>query len=220
MSQEQLFLSLLTLTVGACVKHTLPMQDELQVFHNFLLKSHAVHGVHPSFHNSSLIQWVNKLTPSSQETPLLIPSRKRPAHSDCTSSSSNLLSPSSSLMALMLDAIQTEEAPIVEPNRITIKFPCPPNDLVLSHEYHRCTGQLEYLVQWSNKPQHVLASYPEIQGLNCIFEYESQMLVLRNSLHGHPGFRYLKEKRRKAAAKYIRQRDNAVLSASCSQFCP
>jgi hypothetical protein len=179
MSQEQLFLSLLTLTVGACVKHTLPTQDELQDFHNFLLKSHAVHGVHPSFHNSSLIQWVNRLTQGIQDTSPLVPSKKRPANStlDGTSSSSILSFPSSSLMALMLDAIQTtEETPIVvKLNPISTESPFTPAGLILTHNYHVATGRVEYHFRWSNSHKDTTASYADLHGLKCLAEYEHQM---------------------------------------------
>jgi hypothetical protein len=61
MTQEQIILLLLTLTWQAIIDETLPSEAELKALRTFLVRSHAVHGVHPSFRTSALSDWEARL---------------------------------------------------------------------------------------------------------------------------------------------------------------
>jgi hypothetical protein len=78
MAQEQLILLLLTLTVQACIDDTLPSEADLKALLTFLVKSHVIHGVHPSFRSGALSDWVDRLRQGIQvASEFLVPPRKR-----------------------------------------------------------------------------------------------------------------------------------------------
>jgi hypothetical protein len=77
MTQEQLIVLLLTLTVQAWIDETLPSKTELKALHAFLVKSHAIHGVHPFSRSGVLSDWIDRLREGIQvASEFLVPSKK------------------------------------------------------------------------------------------------------------------------------------------------
>jgi hypothetical protein len=109
-------------------------------------------------------------------------------------------------MALLNDALHTPEETAIISEYVPEPL-CTSDGLILNHDYHLLTGRLEYRVHWSNQPQDTVASYADLQGLNCLIEYEGQVTNLRESLYGQPGYRYLEQKTLRTTTKYTLQRD-------------
>jgi hypothetical protein len=109
-------------------------------------------------------------------------------------------------MALLNDAMQTpEETPIIQ--KYAPEPLCTPDGLILNHDYHMHTGRLEYRVHCSNQLQEKVASYADLQGLNCLVKYEDQMTNLHKVLYGQSGYRSLQQMTCRATIKYTLQRD-------------
>jgi hypothetical protein len=179
MTQEQLIFLLLTLTVQACIDETLPFEAELKALLTFLVKSHAIHGVHPSFRRGALSDWVDRLRQGIQvASEFLVPPRKRrPVNSTSKSISpdSPLSTLSSSFMALMMDDLDTpEETPFILKSKP--KLPCYTAERVNGHSYNRIIGLLEYSVRWvGSAEEETMESYPNLRHLHVLNEYETRM---------------------------------------------
>jgi hypothetical protein len=149
MTQEQLIMLLLTLTLQACIDEVEDIGGELKALHTFLVKSHVIHRVHPSFRSGALSDWVDRLRQGIQGASkcLVSPRRRRPVNSTSNgiSPAASLSTPSSSFMALMMDALgNPEETPIILESKTS-----PPRysvERINNHGYHKTTRRFQFSV--------------------------------------------------------------------------
>jgi hypothetical protein len=206
MTQENLILTFLILILQAILDGQQPNEGELKMLLSFLTESRAVHGVHPSFHTSALMNWVDRLRQGILSASQITASqrKRRPitSASNNISLATSLSSPSSSFMALMMDALNTpEETPIIpESQPVTPRYTV---QHVNKHGYNRATGRLEFSVSWVGcDAADTLESYSNLHHLHVLINYETRLHDLTQGKD-----RNVIKKQSRILRKYILQRD-------------
>jgi hypothetical protein len=119
----------------------------LELLLTFLLQSDKMESIHPSSFIDALSDWVPRLMKGIEGATHITIQHKQRAASPVLEPSTSLSTPSSSLMALMYDAMWTETA-------TTLVSSTPPRykvRLIDNHTYNDVTGRLEYRVNWEGE---------------------------------------------------------------------
>jgi hypothetical protein len=136
----------------------------------FLLQSEKMESIHPSFFVEALSDWVPRLLKSIEDATFITIQHKRRAASPAFAGPPTTLStPSTSLMALMYDAMCTETDTTPVPSTPPRFKVC----VIDKHTYNKVIRRLEYNVHWegvgsvtTNEP------YYNIHHLDALGKYE------------------------------------------------